>query len=165
MLAVTIHFCVPVTLEPEKSIRKANTGMLGIPLNRLKPERPWRNSELHLGSSIYSTMKLAGFLPSGNKRGQKGDDTHCRITNVPLALEFSACLITLGTRCTGGHNQLLSSTQLHVNASTASVPGSQKRELNRTNWLFTEFANLSTSRGLHAMSIILKTSGFNIQSS
>ena len=96
-----------------------------------------------LGSSIQSGTNHAGFVPSGNSRGQKGDDSHLGTTRVPSALEFLACLRTLGIKSIGGHNQLLSSAQLQVKASTASVPGSQYRELYHTNWAFTEFANLS----------------------
>ena len=112
-----------------------------------EPDHPGRNRASNLGSSIQSWTNHAGFAPSGNKRGQKGDDTHWGTTRVPLAPEFLACLMTLGIKYIGGHNQLFSSAQLHVKASTVSVPGSQYRELHCSNWVFTEFANLSTMWG------------------
>ena len=145
----------------QKSNLNASTGVLGTPLNMLEPERPGKNSESHLGSSKQSWMNPAGFIPSGYKSGQNGDDTHWGTTSVALALVFWACLRTLGIKYTGGHSQLLSSAQLHVNASTASVPGSQNWELKQGTCLFSELANLSTVCGPHLASKMLKTPGFN----
>ena len=60
---------------------------------------------------------------------------------MPSALEFYVPEDS-GIKYIGGLHQLLSA-QLHMKASIASVPSSQYQELYRTNWAFTEFANLS----------------------
>ena len=40
--------------------------------------------------------------------GQNGDETHLGTIKVPSALQSTRCLITQGTRNTGGTNQLFS---------------------------------------------------------
>ena len=62
--------------------------------------------------------------------GQNGADIHSGTIIVPLAMQLSACPITLGAKLTGGHHQLFSPDQSTVNASTASETGFQHRLLN-----------------------------------
>lgn len=80
------------------SILRARTGVLGNPLNKLVPSWPGRIRVSDFGSSIQPLTNSAGLIPSRNSNGQKGDDNHWGTTSVPLALVFSACLITLGIK-------------------------------------------------------------------
>ena len=109
--------------------------VLGVPLNKLAPNLPGYIENSAVVSTLTSTTKAANLPSSGNRMGQKGAEGHSGTTNVSRALHLRACWITRGTRYTGGHSQLLSSDQLVVNASTASEPGFQKRELNRGSWV------------------------------
>ena len=82
-----------------------------------------------------SVIKGAGTFPSGYKIGQNGADGHSGANSVPTAQHRLACMMIRGIRYTGGQNQLLSSPQSQVKASTASVPGFQNLELKRGSWL------------------------------
>ena len=78
-----------------------------------------------LGSSRILTTKLAGWVPLGNNKGQNGADGHFGAIRVPEALHMLACLSSQGIKNIGGHHQLFSLPQLHVNVSIASEPGHQ----------------------------------------
>ena len=141
---------VPVALELlfsqgvyPQSILTAKTGVLGGPLNRLAPANPDRISSSPPGNSAQSITNSAWSDSLGNGRDQNGADSHWGTIRVPKAFVFWACLITLGTRHTGGNHQLFSSFQLQVNVSTASEPGVQNLELKHTSWELWALANLS----------------------
>ena len=131
-----LHCCGGYHCIKKKLRRRVNTAVLGMPLKILRPVWPGKNKSFCRGSSTTCFIKVAICLPSGNSNGQKGAETHCGTTRVPSAFVISACLSKHGTRCTGGHHQLFSPPQLHVNVSTASVSGYQYRELNLTSWQF-----------------------------
>ena len=113
----------------------ASMFVFGVPLNKLDPNLPGYIENSAAVSTLTSTTKGANLTFSGNRMGQKGAEGHSGTTKVPLALHIRACWTTRGTRYTGGHNQLFSSRQSTVNASTASEPGFQNHELNRGSWV------------------------------
>ena len=126
---------------------------------------PGRKRSTKLGSTTQSTASGAKLTPSGQIIGQKGADLHNGVTNVPTALQFLICLITLGMMLGGGQIQLFSWPQLHVKASTASVPHDQNLELNLGSYVFMLLAKRSTVCGPHMHSNHSNITGFSIQSS
>jgi len=136
----------------------ANIGVFGGPLNKLVPEWPGKIRSSKLGSTKYFTTNSTGSITFGNSKGQKGDESHW----VPFAPRLCAYLITRGIKYTGGNHQLLSSAQLQVDASTASVPGVQNLELNLSIWAFVGLANLSTVWGPQTLSSHWNTAGCSL---
>ena len=63
-----------------------STEVLGTPLNKFVLIKPGKNKVSLLGKTILPTTKLAAVIPSGNSRGRKGEEGHCGIIRVPLAL-------------------------------------------------------------------------------
>ena len=105
-----------------------------MPLNKLAPDRPGKINSVVVGNSSHARTNSAGSDPLGNRSGQNRAENHWGIIRVLEAFAFRACLITLGTKHTGGNYQLFSPSQLQVNASIASEPGVQNLELNRLIW-------------------------------
>ena len=105
--------------------------VFGVPLDKLDPNLPGYIENSVTVSTLTSITKDANLPFAGNRMGQKGAEGHSGTTKVPLALHLRACWITRGTRYTGGRNQLFSSLQSAVNASTAFEPGFENRELKR----------------------------------
>ena len=79
--------------------------------------------------------------------GQNGAETHLRTIRVPMDLQTNKCLITRGTRDTGGTSQLFSPAQPKQKASTPSESGFQKQEKNLGNLRLWEWAKRSTQCG------------------
>ena len=106
-----------------------------MPLNKLVPDRPGKTSSAVVGNSNHARTNSAGSDPLGNRSGQNGAESHWGIIRVPEPFVFWACLITLGTKHTGGNHQFVFPSQLQVNASIASEPGVQNLELNHLIWV------------------------------
>ena len=79
--------------------------------------------------------------------GQNGAETHLGTIRVPIDLHTTKCLMTRGTRDTGGTSQLFSPAQSKQKASTPSESGFQKREKNLVNFRLWELAKRSTECG------------------
>ena len=141
--------------------------VLWNPLKRLAPALPGQmiTSDLSI-TSVALTLTASSesaFLP--NNKGQNVADGDFGTRRVPFAFVAWACCNTHGTRYTGGHHRLFSPCQLHVKASTASVPGFQNLELNLGNCVLKELANRSTECGPHIPSSLWNIAGCTLQSS
>ena len=99
--------------------------------NRLAPDLPGCSIRSDFSKTTKFLIKGAGLPVAGKIIDQNGAEGHSGTTRMPLARHLLAWRIIHGTRYTGGQNQLTSLDQSQVNASTASVPGFQKRELKR----------------------------------
>ena len=97
--------------------------------------------------------------------GQNGAETHLGTIRVPIDLHTNKCLITRGTRDTGGTSQLFSPAQSKQKASTPSESGFQKREKNLGNLRLWEWAKRSTECGPQMLSTWWKNSNETPQSS
>ena len=106
-----------------------NTAVLGNYLNKLVPDRHGKINSALVDNSSHSRINSTGSDPLGNRRNQNRAESNWGIIRVPEAFVFSACLITLGTKHTGGNYQLFSISQLQVNTSTVTKPGVQNLEL------------------------------------
>ena len=84
--------------------------------------------------------------------GQNGAETHLGTIRVPIDLHTTKCLMTRGTRDTGGTSQLFSPAQSKQKASTPSESGFQKREKNLGNLRLWEWAKRSTECGPQMLS-------------
>ena len=80
--------------------------IIGVPLNRLQPDRPGTTKWGDRSRTFSSMIKGARVQPSGKRSGQKGADGHLGTISVPFAPVCKACLITLGIRNGGGQSQL-----------------------------------------------------------
>ena len=103
-----------------KSSRTASIFVFGGPLNKHAPDLPGWSRTSCLDKTTTSVIKGAGTFSSGYKIGQNGADSHSGANSVPTAQHRLACMMIRGIRYTGGQNQLLSSPQSQVKASTAS---------------------------------------------
>ena len=120
-------------------------GIRILPLNRVSPDSPGKKGILIKGApaaAIQSTQKrLCRVLEC-----QNGADLQSGTIKVPSAIQPCVCLITLGTRLTGGHHQLFLPFQSVMKVPTASEPGLQHLLLKQNNWQLSQSADQSATK-------------------